>query len=85
MKNILAVTLVIGLGFVNNLDACEYTWTKNDSSYLYSLYKHGTHTEITAFQRYRRAQLNQCNNSKLDVNQMMKLHYKNDVSIGLGK
>jgi len=81
MKHLLIITIFITIGLTNNLQANPCKWDANDSARLHSLYQYGTHSQRNHYIRWRRAEMNSCNNKTINPNWIMNLHYKTDKEI----
>ena len=83
IKPTTAMIIISGLLIFNattEAAPCSTAWNNADRVQLHQLYQKGLRNEITAFKRYHRAKLNECN-SNVSAEWIMDLHYLNDSEI----
>ena len=76
-KIILGTVLLLGTTLAMANDGC-HVYDNNDRAYLQMLNQQKRVVEVRQFERLKRAQLNQCNGAKLNIEEMMSLHKQND-------
>ena len=88
LATLIAPLMILGLGFVNNLDAEELNrrpdqfncfWSIDDSHKSQWYYQHEGRLSGYHYARLRKAQMNVCNGSALSAAEIMQLHFDNDV------
>lgn len=77
-QKIIMTTLVIIL-LANATSAKAENWNMSYKHYSHNLYQQGKAHEARQLGRWFKARQNQRNGSTLDANEIMNLHYRNDL------